>query len=623
MSSFGMNDAKTRFRSLVLVSMCLVIAILVVYVQVIHFEFAGYDDEVYVTDNRHVQAGLTLNGILWAFTTYHAGNWHPLTWLSHMLDCEIFGLNPAGHHLTNLLLHLGNTLLLFLILEQMTGAMWRSAFVAVLFALHPLHVESVAWVAERKDVLSAFWGMLALLAYRCYIKRPQLFNYLLITLFLSLGLMAKPMLVTFPFILLLLDFWPLGRWQYDPDRLWESGKNNGPAGHSHRQLIWEKVPLLILVVISSILTFLAEHNEGTIGSLKSFSIYDRIANAFFSYVSYLAKTAWPLHLSVFYPHPGDALPLWLAFGAAVAVAAVSLWTIRVSKQYPYVFVGWFWYLGTLVPVIGLIQIGRQAMADRYTYIPLIGIFLIMAWGGNDLLKKWPYGKMVITAFSAIILSVLTMLTFFQVGHWKSAETLFQHAVRIDNNNGLAHNNLGAAYTMRGEFDKAVFHYKEALRIYSYDLIAILNLGRALSDQGKGDEAAHYYRKALKIKPDSADAHNALAVLLTDKGKLDEAVLHCTEALRINPQSPDAHYNFGNLLIKQGRMKEAGPHFAEAIRINPNYAKGYNSIGFILARQGKLKKAFVFFSKALQIDPNDTQARKNLEMIKQTLSSHEP
>lgn len=623
MSSFGMNDAKTRLRSLVLVSMCLVIAILVVYGQVIHFEFVGYDDEVYVTDNRHVQTGLTLNGILWAFTTYHAGNWHPLTWLSHMLDCEIFGLNPAGHHLTNLLLHLGNTLLLFLVLEQMTGAMGRSAVVAALFALHPLHVESVAWVAERKDVLSAFFGMLALLAYRCYIKRPHLFNYLLITLFLSLGLMAKPMLVTFPFILLLLDFWPLGRWQYDPDRLQEGEKHTGPAGHSNLQLIWEKVPLLIPVVISSVLTFVAEHHEGTIGSLASFSLKARITNAFFSYASYLVKTVWPLHLSVFYPHPADALPLWPSLGAAVVVAGVSFWVIRVSKEYPYVCVGWFWYLGTLVPVIGLVQIGEQAMADRYTYIPLIGIFFIMVWGGADLFKSWHFRKIIIAVFTAIILPVLATLTFFQAGHWENAVALFQHAVRMDNNNSMAHNNLGAAFAFSGKLDQAIFHYKEALKVHPYHLVAILNLGKALVDTGKDDEAAYYYQKALRIDPNNVDAHNALAVMLTARGKLDEAVWHCTEALRINSESPDTHFNFGNLLMKQGRINEAGLHFAEAIKINADYAKGYHAIGVVLARQGKLKQALIFFSKALQLDPNHLQARKDLKFIKQTLSAYEP
>ncbi|MBC8433687.1 MAG: tetratricopeptide repeat protein [Desulfobacterales bacterium] len=615
--------APSHERHFFLVCLLLVIATFAVYGQITNFDFVGYDDEVYITDNQHVQAGLTFKGIQWAFSTYHAGNWHPLTWLSHMLDCEIYGLNPRGHHLTNLLLHLANTLLLFFIFMRMTGALWRSAFVAALFALHPLHVESVAWMAERKDVLSTFGGMLSLLAYQYYVKQPLFTNYLLVIFFLSLGLMAKPMLVTLPFVFLLLDFWPLRRCLYDTDRLWKDGKEISRVGHNITRLVLEKVPLLIPVFISSVLTYMAEHNEGTIGTLKSFSIIARVENAFVSYVSYIFKTVWPLNLSSFYPHPAVALPWWHTLGAAMVVVGLSFWAARVSKEYPYVFVGWFWYLGTLVPVIGLIQIGRQAMADRYTYIPLIGIFLIIAWGGADLFKRLNFRKTALAVSSAVVLSALTTLTFFQIGHWENAVTLFQHAVRVDNNNGLAHNNLGVAYVQRGKFDKAVFHYKEALRVYPYDLVTILNLGRALSNQGERDEAAHYYQKGLRIKPDSADAHNALAVLLTDKGNLDEALLHCNEALRINPQSPDAHYNLGNLLIKQGRMKEAGLHFAEAIKINPNYAKGYNSIGFIMARQGKLQKALVFFSKAVQIDPNYTQARKNLEKIKQTLSSNEP
>jgi tetratricopeptide (TPR) repeat protein len=500
-----------------IISLLLIAAILIAYWQVKDFDFICFDDKPYVTQNRHVQAGLTVKGFVWAFTTFHASNWHPLTWLSHMTDCELYGLNPMGHHWTSLQIHIANTLLLFFILKYMTGALWRSAFVAALFALHPLHVESVAWVAERKDVLSAFFGMLALIAYCRYAKQPSLAGYLLIILFLSLGLMAKPMLVTLPFLLLLLDFWPLARLRSE----------------TLSRLILEKLPLFIPVIISICLTFIAQQSSGAVKSLESFSLTVRIANAFVSYASYVVKAIWPHNLTVFYPHPGNTLPLWQVFGAILLVAGASFLAIRCFKKYPYIAVGLFWYLGMLVPVIGLVQVGPQAMADRYTYMPMTGLFIIIAWGFSDLSTKWHYRKIVLTSFALIILSAFTTRTFLQLGYWRNSITLFERAVSITENNYLAHNNLGAALLEKGKPDEASLHLKKALRIEPGCRAVLYNLGTALSNQGKSDEAVLHYNEMLKIDPKDAIVHNNLADVLSVQGKLNEAVLHYNEALKID------------------------------------------------------------------------------------------
>jgi tetratricopeptide (TPR) repeat protein len=515
-----------------------------------------------------------------------------------MTDCELYGLNPMGHHWTSLQIHIANTLLLFFILQYMTGALWRSAFVAALFALHPLHVESVAWVAERKDVL------MALLAYCRYTKQPSFVGYLLIILFLSMGLMAKPMLVTLPFLFLLLDFWPLERFRFA----------------TVSRLVLEKIPLFVPVVISSCLTFMAQQSGGAVMPLESFSLTVRIANAFVSYASYVVKAIWPHNLTVFYPHPGTALPLWQIFWAILLVGGASFLAIRSLKKYPYIAVGLFWYLGMLVPVIGLVQVGPQAMADRYTYIPMTGLFIIISWGFSDLSTKWHYRKIVLALFAVIILSALTTRTFLQLGYWRNSITLFEHAVNVTDNNCLGHNNLGAALLEKGKFDKAVLHIKESLRIEPGYKAALYNLGAALSDQGKLDEAVLHYNDVLKINPKDAVVYNNLADVLSAQGKLDEAVLHYNEALKIDPDYAGAHGGFGSLLIKQNKFKEAMFHLAEAIRINPDYAEAYNNIGVIFSRLKKFKEASIFFSKAIEVKPDFTEARKNLEIAGKNLSS---
>jgi len=643
-----------RHRKMI-ISLLLILAIIIAYGQVKNFDFVGFDDQDYVTENKQVQKGLTVEGIRWAFTIFHAANWHPLTWLSHMLDCELYGLNPMGHHWTNLIFHMVNSILLFIVLELMTGAMWRSAFVAALFALHPLHVESVAWVSERKDVLSTFFGLLMIFSYDRYVKIRSLKNYLLVIIFFCLGLMSKPMLVTFPFVLLLLDFWPLKRFNYKNDYLFQSERTAHYDFKGIYRLILEKIPLFIPVVISCILTYFAQKSDGAVQELVHLSIKSRIANALVSYVNYVLKMFWPSKLAVFYPHPGETLPVWQIFGAACLITCACFLAIRAAKKYPYIVIGLFWYLGTLVPVIGLIQVGEQAMADRYTYIPLIGLFIIATWGALDIFEKWHYQKKHLILFAMIILSALTARTIFQIRHWKNGVTLFEHAVKVTKNNYKAHNNLASALHPI-DLDRAIFHYKEALRIHPKYVTALCNLGLALYKKGNYEEAALYFTKALNIDPQKTDtrmdlanifflqakhekaiseyreilkidpknalAHYNMAYMLSVQKKIDEAEYHYKETLRINPKHEKTHYNLGDIKIKQGKIKEAFAHFAEVIKINPDNVQAYNKIGLILFKQGKLKKAGLFFSKALKIDPDCSEARNNLEILNQTLSSGE-
>jgi Tfp pilus assembly protein PilF len=637
----------------IMISLLLILSIIIAYGQVKNFDFIGYDDQEYITENSQVQEGITVDGIIWAFTSFHSANWHPLTWLSHMLDCELYRLNPMGHHLTNLIIHMANSILLFLVFKLMTGAVWRSAFVAAIFAIHPLHVESVAWISERKDVLSTFFGLLMICAYYRYIKTPSLKNYLLVIIFLSLGLMAKPMLVTFPFVLLLLDFWPLKRFHYKNDNLLQSEKTPYYGSKGIFRLILEKIPLFIPVVISSYLTFLAQKSGGTVKALEALSLKTRIANALVSYVSYILKAIWPSDLAVFYPHPGNTLPAWQIFGSALVIATACFWVILTLRKYPYIGVGLFWYLGTLIPVIGLVQVGNQAMADRYTYIPLIGFFIIVSWGVSDLSIKWRYRKIILGIPAVIILSAMVVCTACQLTYWKNGITLFEHAIEVTENNYKAQNNLGTAFGLV-DLDKAVFHYKEALKIKPDYVTALNNLGTALLKKENYDEAVVYFNKVLKINPqktdarmdlanifflqakpekaisqykeilktdpENANAHYNLAYMLSAQKKIDQAEHHYKETLRINPNHEKAHYNFANIELKQGKLKEALAHFSEAIKIKPDYVQAYNKIGLILFKQGKFKNAKVFFSKAVQIDPNYSEARKHLKTLNKILST---
>jgi tetratricopeptide (TPR) repeat protein len=589
------------------------VATLFLFWPVQNSEFINLDDDIYVYDNPQVKAGLSLNGVIWAFTTMHMGNWHPLTWLSHMLDCELYGLNPGPHHVTSLLFHIANTLLLFWVLRRMTGRLWPSSFVAALFALHPLHVESVAWVAERKDVLSTFFWMLTLWAYLHYVEEPGFTRYLLAILFFALGLLSKPMLVTLPFVLLLLDYWPLGRFSFGQGGVYSSNPNPSPSRHQGSfplHLVLEKVPFFSLAAVSSVITFVAQRSAEAVQNLEWFSLEARIGNALVSYIVYIGKMIWPHPLAVLYPLP-DILLMWPAAGAGLLLVCGSILVVRASRKYPYLLVGWLWYLGTLVPVIGLVQVGEQALADRYTYVPLIGLFIMIAWGLADILAGWRYRKTTLVISAVLLLSVFMVITSLQIKKWRNAVALFTHTLKVTTGNYLIYNNLGVALDNLGKTQEAIAYYTEALRINPQHAHAHYNLGSALTSLGKNQEALAHYTEALRIKPNYAAAHNNLGVILADLGKTQEAIAHYTEALRIDPHHADAHYNLGNALARQGKTSEAIAHYTEALRNKPADAEAQNNLGIALSRQGKVQEAISRYAEALRINPKYVEGHNNL------------
>ena len=598
------------------IGLFLTVATLVVFWQVLDHDFVGYDDAKYVTDNHYVQAGLTKEGLIWAFTTTHASNWHPLTWLSHMLDCQLYGLNPRGHHLTNVLFHLLNTLLLFLVLQRLTGAFWRSGFVAALFALHPLHVESVAWVAERKDVLSSFFWMFTLWAYARYVERPKFITYLLTLLAFALGLMAKPMLVTLPFVLLLLDYWPLRRMKSFQSTSSERAISTRPSKLNSQtlRLVWEKIPFFFLAAASSTVTFLAQIRGGAVTSLEVFPFETRLANALVSYVSYIGKMLWPQDLAVFYPHPGPSLPMWQAAGAGLLLLVISITVIRLGRRYPYLPIGWFWYIGTLVPVVGLVQVGVQAMADRYTYIPLIGLFIIIAWGVRDIAAKWRYQKMVFTLASGALLFTLMICSFIQLHHWQRGTTLFEHALEVTTDNFVVHYNLGNELAAQGKFDEAIAQYSEALRINPAHAEVHYNCGNALARLGKHQDAIWHYQRALQLKPNFAEAHNNLGVTLEQQGRLNEAFVHYSRAIQLNPEYEEAHNNLAGLLAAQGKLDEAIAHYSKALRIKPEHGNARVQLAIAYLRTGQTEKAIQQYRTALHFRPDWPGVLNNLAWI---------
>jgi hypothetical protein len=500
------------------------------YQQVGGHEFVTFDDGLYITENIRTQRGINLENIAWSFTTTHSSNWHPLTWMSHMLDVSLFDLHPGSHHLVSLLFHLANSLLLFFVFRQMTGDIWQSAFVAALFAIHPLHVESVAWVSERKDVLSTFFGMLSLSCYGGYAKYGAKRYYLTALLFFILGLMAKPMLVTLPFVLLLLDYWPLCRLKFKKHIVNASYVNKNI---SFFDLVIEKIPFFIFTAASCVVTIYAQRSGGSVVSLEVFPLGLRITNAAVAYISYITKMLWPVHLSAFYPYP-YLLPMWQVAGAVLLLMLISWVCILTVKQRPYLLVGWLFYLGTLFPVIGLIQVGEQAMADRYMYVPLIGIFIMLAWGMPDLLAKWRHKKKLFVFGSALLFPVLILTTWMQVRHWSDSVLFYEHMIKVTDNNVMAHYNLGVYLADHDQIGEAIKHYRKAISIKPGHVNANNNLGNALVTRGKFIEAIPYYTNALNQVPNDFEIHNNLGVALLHAGKTEKAIGHFKTALKIRP-----------------------------------------------------------------------------------------
>ncbi len=580
------------------VCLLLILSILVIYGQVLDFEFVNYDDDVYVTRNPVVKQGLTLEGVKWAFGATRAEFWHPLTWLSHMLDTQVFGLNPGGHHFSNLLLHIINTLLLFWILRYATGHLWRSYIVAALFALHPLHVESVAWVAERKDVLSTFFWMLATLMYVWYAKYPGMKRYLPVLLFFVLGLMTKPMLVTLPFVFLLLDFWPLERLQ----SALPAGVGKTLQWQPAYCLIREKIPLLVVTVAFSIMTFIIQKGGRHPGSFGH-PLNERLTTSVVSYVNYLIKTLWPFHLSVFYPYPAG-YDIWQVAVACIFLVLISFWILQAAPRYPFLAVGWFWYIGTILPVIGIVQVGAHAMADRYTYIPLIGIFIMISWGFNAMLSKQRRGRTMAFALTPVIILFFMAVSSIQIGYWRNSSLLFENALKSTENNYLAHNNLGNIYFRRGLVEEAMNYYLNAIQIEPDFAVARSNLGAALVREGKLQQAIDQFNLALTIDPGQYDARLNLKNTLAARDSMIKEIAAKEKMAHREPENYKLQYELGTLYQSLGQTDKALIQYQDILSGHPRFVPAIERLASIYTEKDNYREAISLYQTILEIQPQN-------------------
>jgi tetratricopeptide (TPR) repeat protein len=576
---------------------------LAVYAPVRSAEFVNYDDYHYVLENSHVSTGLTLKNAWWAFSAFAAGNWHPITWISHQLDCSLFGLEPLGPHVVNVLLHATNATLLLLVLFAMTGALWPSVFVAALFAAHPLNVESVAWVSERKNVLSTLLWIGTMGTYLRYTRRPSFTTYAGVALALTLGLLAKPMVVTLPAVLLLLDWWPLRR--FDPDA--------ADAAHRLVVLVREKLPLVLLSIASSVVTVAAQSNAGAMTTLGQVPAAARIANAAVSYCRYLAHMVWPAGLAVFYPHPVHALSVaTIALAAALLIlATLGAWALRTKPYYP---VGWLWYLGTMVPVIGLVQVGSQAMADRYAYVPLVGIFAAIAWAAGDFVTARPAARPFAFVGAAGIVLALATLTYRQAGYWCSSIDLFEHAQAVTRGNYVAYTNLGLAYNKQKKWDVAISYFERALAVQPRSAEALGHMGLALARIGRVDEAIKALSKAIEIYPDSIQGHNNLGVALKRRDP-DRAIEHFRRAAELDPDLAEARINLAAALLDKGQADEARRYFDEAVAIDPTAAPTHFRMASVFLDRGDLDRATAELEKVLAVEPSHMDAHNSKGVVK--------
>ena len=641
------------------------------------FDFLSYDDTDYVLQNKEVTQGLTPAGIAWAFTTMHASNWHPLTWISHMVDWQIYGNHAGGHHMTNVALHSINAVLVFLLLMYMTGFMWRSALVAALFALHPLHVESVAWVSERKDVLSTMFWLCTTILYVWYTRKPSLIKMAAVACGFALGLMSKPMLVTLPFTLLLLDYWPLNRLQA------ASGKS---ILVKWKRLVFEKWPLFLLVVGSSVVTFIAQHAGGAVTKLDALPISVRLANAAMSYVRYILKMLWPDPLSPYYYHEFKHINYMVAGAAAILLIGITVLFWMLRKKKPYCITGWLWYLGTLVPVIGIVQVGIQAMAERYSYMPLLGLFIIVVWLFAEAVRNLPHRTVVATVVSIALVGAMIAKTTAQVPYWKNTVTLFSHALDVDPRGEFPNLTLGAAYMRQNALKEANACFNTALSYnpngsltLAYDAFCLMEMGNipeagvcltrairvspndkdvlvnmayycintgkpeeaiaycdrvsalapdlitadyyrgdALQALGRFDEAAQVYRTIAAKQPDDAEAYNNLGMVYGKQHQGEEALAAFKQSLRIKPDQAEAHSNMGRVLMELNRVPEAVQEFSNALEFDKANVAALNNLGVALFQQGNYAAAAEEFSQALRIDPNYRDAAVNLQLTQMHL-----
>ncbi len=568
------NSIKTRKSHLgwtdIAICTLIIVTTLSVYFQVKNFEFISYDTPEYVYENKYVAQGLSAEGIKWALTTTYMSNWHPLSWLSHMLDVTLFGLEPGSHHLMNVFIHLLNTFLLYIIFLRMTGKQLQSATVAALFALHPLHVQSVVWVAERKDLLSTMFFMLTVIAYLNYLKNHSLKWYLSVILIYILGLACKPMIVTLPFVLWLLDYWPLKRYGF---------KLNTPGRKVAAYSFGDKMPLLMLSAASSVITIVAQQSGGAMASLGEIGLKARLVNAVFGYTMYLRKIIWPDNIAIVYPYP-EHLSSWAIVYSCVCILGTSMLSFWSIKKRPWLAVGWLWFVGTLVPVIGIVQVGMQSMADRYTYIPAIGIFVMVSWGMIAVMEEHSFNNKWMFALLIMLLFVYSSVTWKQIGYWRNSETLFRHTIDVTEKNYIAHNNLGYELLEKGDLDNAIRHLSRAIEIKPEFEVAHLNLGIAFSKTGNIEKAKEQYKIAIQMKPDY----------------------------------PEAYSNLGNVYYREGKYREAVTLYTRALGLKPDFVEAYNNMAAAMIQLGDNKKAIELFQNALRIDPDNRNMKRNLKML---------
>ncbi len=611
------------------ISLALLVLVFTIYLQVRHFPFIAYDDPEFLLNNPHLRHGLTPSSIAWALTTGYAANWFPLTWLSYMLGVDLYGLSPGWHHLTNVFLHALNTLLLFAVMRRATGARWLSAWVALLFAVHPLHVEAVAWVSQRRELLSGLFWLLSIWAYLAYVRRPRLAAYLLLVLAFACGLMSKPMIVTLPFALLLLDYWPLGRWGTVP----------------LRRLILEKLPLLALSAAASVVTLLVQQHAGATSTLAEVPFGFRIENALLSYLAYLFQFFWPVRLAVVYPYATET-PVWQAIGAASALVSITALAVFHRRQRPYLLVGWLWFAGILAPVIGLVQVGVQSRADRYMYIPLVGLSIVAVWGMAEIAGRLVRSRPAAAALAALACGACGVVAWSTTANWRDSVTLFRHAVATTTNNWPALTTLSQVLLTDHRTDEAMPYITEALRLRPNLAEARINYGAALSEQGNFDAAAAEYRRALELDPANPDAHEGLGVVLTQKGQFPEAfanldaaeksrpadadmhynlgrlygvsgrtdlaVAEFLETVELQPEDPAARFNLGTAYADEDRYEEAADQFRQALRLNPDYLSAHFNLGSALANLGRFDEAIAQFQEVLRLKPDSADATQAIQ-----------
>src|SRR5438874_10135685 len=594
-----------------LILLGLAVVTFAIYAPVIGHQFITLDDPTYIQENPMVNRGVTLRGLAWALTTFHVTNWHPLTWIAHMIDSQLFGLRAGGHLLVNALMHTANTLLVFWFLLRTTRARWPSALVAALFALHPLHGESLAWASERKDTLCTFFGLLSLIACTRYAKAPSISRYGWVAITLGLGLLAKPMLVTWPLVMLLLDYWPLGRLGGPRVKEHRRGASHREAATGIASLVWEKIPLFALVTACAVITFLAQSHGGAVRTFTDAPIVLRLSNAFVSYAKYLLLTFWPNDLAVYYPFAWAGIPAWQIIGAASVLIGITAFCFSQRKIRPYLIVGWLWFLGTLVPVIGLVQVGGQTMADRYFYIPSIGLFVALVFGLADVAKSWRVAPALSAAIAGGTLLVLATLTNAQIQRWHDSFTLFEHTLAVTPPNLRIENSLGLAFAGSDRYDEAAAHFEKALQIRPDDYMLLLYVSVNRFYHGRLPEAIEYAQAAIRLQADSPRAHDLLGKALAKQNRNEAALDEMRRAVELAPKDADIRNDLGLALAQLGRITEATDEFHEAVRLNPNSAAAHVNLGLVLLAAGKPQESISEFEAALRLQPEFQAAADGL------------